>query len=81
MSKGPGRVQRAITAAFEAEPTRRFTTAELAAIAYPGTTVEKNHTDAVHRALTKLTAPLGLTKSRIALPNAFGWQHLWGRIA
>lgn len=81
MSKGPGKVQRAIIAAFEHEPSRRFTTAELAELTFPDATIEKNKTDAVHRALMKLTPVLGLTKSRIALPNAFGWQHRWGRIA
>lgn len=36
MSKGPGRVMRLIDAAIDAEPERRFTYAELKAIAYDG---------------------------------------------
>lgn len=36
MSKGPGRTMRPIIAAIESEPKRRFTYAELTAIAYDG---------------------------------------------
>lgn len=79
MSKGPGRVQRAIIHAFESAPDRRFTVAEMAALVYPGTSLEKRHLDAVHRALLRLTPTLGLFKCRATLPRAFGWQHVWGR--
>ncbi len=36
MSRGPGIVQRRLLAAFQAEPSRRFTMLELAEVAWPG---------------------------------------------
>src|SRR4051812_21944990 len=36
MSKGPGRVERIIAAAFTANPTKVFTVEELTRLAYPG---------------------------------------------
>jgi hypothetical protein len=51
MSRGPGRIQRAIIAAFERCPKRSFTTDELVALAYPGVRrIEKKHRVAVLRA-------------------------------
>jgi hypothetical protein len=46
MSKGPGRIMRAINAAIAAEPKRRFTYEELAAQAYGGVA---DHPTAPHR--------------------------------
>src|SRR5262249_8004802 len=55
MSKGPGRIQRAIMAAFEAEPDNAFTTVELCERAYPAARVwEKKHRIAVMRAAKKI---------------------------
>ena len=73
MSKGPGRVQRAIMAAIEAEPGRRWTVEELAAAVYSGE-IGRAQTSAVRRAI----ALLGLQKCRVALPDTFGWRHVIG---
>ena len=44
MSRGPGRVERAIKAAFDAEPTRVFTTEYLCTHVYAGAIkIEKKH--------------------------------------
>jgi hypothetical protein len=51
MSRGPGRIQRAIIAGFERCPKRSFRTDELVALAYPGVRrIEKKHRVAVLRA-------------------------------
>jgi hypothetical protein len=50
MSKGPGRVERAIAGVFEAEPDNAFTVEDLCDRAYPGELVEKKHRVAVLRA-------------------------------
>lgn len=55
MSKGPGRVESAIEAAFEAEPDRAFTTEELVLQVYPGLNrAEKKHRVAVLRAMKRI---------------------------
>jgi hypothetical protein len=56
MSKGPGRIQRAIAAAFEAEPDNAFTTIELCERVYPDDAdrIEKKHRIAVMRAAKKM---------------------------
>jgi hypothetical protein len=78
MSRGPRRVQRAITAAFAAEPTRRFTTRELAALAYPGEEINRSRTNAVIRAVPQIEP--ALTFCRVGAMDRFGWLHLWGRV-
>jgi hypothetical protein len=50
MSKGAGRVERAIAGVFEAEPDNAFTVEDLCDRAYPGELVEKKHRVAVLRA-------------------------------
>jgi hypothetical protein len=51
MSKGPGRVQRAISAAFAAEPDNAFLLSELCERVYPGLNrIDKKHRNAVARA-------------------------------
>lgn len=77
MSRGPGHVQRTVAAAFEAEPKGRFTTRQLAALAYPGETIERRHLNAVTRAIAKVTP--ALTFSRVGARDRFGWHHVWGR--
>ena len=55
MSRGPGSVQRAITAHLAAHPEpQKFTRGELAAIAYPGVPIETKHRVAVARAVNKV---------------------------
>lgn len=57
MSRGPGRIERAIAAAFEAEPDEAFSTDELCALAYPGVNrIEKKHRVAVIRAGERVCA-------------------------
>ena len=52
MSRGPGKVQRAIEAAFAATPDAIFVVEELVAIAYPGVVqIERKHRSAVVRAV------------------------------
>jgi hypothetical protein len=64
MSRGPGRIQRAIIAAFKRDPKRSFTTQELVVLAYPGVRrIEKKHRVAVLRA-ARHVAP---KYSRVAL--------------
>src|SRR5260370_13958901 len=54
MSRGPGIVQRQLLVAFEAEPTRRFTTMELAEIVCPGEAIGGRHRASLFRALRSL---------------------------
>jgi hypothetical protein len=57
MSKGPGRIERAITAAIEAEPDNAFTVEDLCDRAFPGANrIEKKHRVSVLRAMKKLVA-------------------------
>ncbi len=79
MSKGPGRVQRAIINTLEQSPTWRFTVSEMASRVYPGQPIGKPQRDAVHRALTKLAPTLGLSKCRVGTLGSLGWHHRWGR--
>ena len=55
MSRGPGRIQKAVLEALQAEPQRRFYVEELAKVAYPDVDVV-GHTQitAVNRVLQKL---------------------------
>lgn len=55
MSRGPGRVERAIKAAFDAEPTRVFTTEYLCNHVYAGATkIEKKHRVSLIRAAKRV---------------------------
>ena len=55
MSKGPGRIERAIATAFTRGPNQAFSVDDLALIAYPGINrVEKKHRVATMRAARKL---------------------------
>lgn len=55
MSRGPGRIERAIEAAFRAEPLHVFTVDDLARIAYPGVNrAQKKHRVAILRAARRV---------------------------
>jgi len=55
MSRGPGRVERAIKAAFDAEPTRVFTTEYLCTHVYAGAIkIEKKHRVSLIRAAKRV---------------------------
>jgi hypothetical protein len=57
MSRGAGRIEREIRAAFAADPDNAFTTDELVWIAFPGVfPIEKKHRVSVLRAAKKLVA-------------------------
>jgi len=72
MSRGPGRVERAIKAAFDAEPTRVFTTEYLCTHVYTGATrIEKKHRVSLIRAAKRvLQRELGWRMSRTHKPGA-----------
>jgi hypothetical protein len=73
MSRGPGRIQRAITAAFERDPKRSFTTDELVELAYPGVRrIETKHRVAVLRAAWHVAPKY----SRVALTMSGTWGML-----
>lgn len=60
MSKGPGRVERAIETAFRKSPRDTFSVVELMPHAYPGVNrAEKKHRVAIIRAAEKVAARLG----------------------
>jgi len=77
MSRGPGRIQRAIAELFDAKPDGRFTTRELASHAYPGAEIGKSQIDAVLRAIPSITP--AITACRVGASDRFGWHHVWGR--
>lgn len=54
MSRGPGRIERAIEKAFTGNPSCTFTSEELVAAAYPDATIAKRHRVAVLRAAAKV---------------------------
>src|SRR5215469_15240361 len=55
MSRGPGRIERAIKAAFDAEPARVFTTEYLCTHVYAGATrIEKKHRVSLIRAAKRV---------------------------
>ncbi|MFJ7441277.1 hypothetical protein ACIQW5_26945 [Methylorubrum thiocyanatum] len=59
MSRGPGRIERAIEAAFLGSPSATFSVADLGPIAYPGLNqVEKRHRVAILRAADKVARRL-----------------------
>src|SRR4051794_38704563 len=57
MSRGPGRIERAIARVFASDPEATYTVDDLALAAYPGITrVEKKHRVCVLRAVWKVAA-------------------------
>ena len=70
MSRGPGRVERAVEQIFKEQPSCAFTTEELAEIVYPGINrVEKKHRVAVLRAAYKVAYRLGWFAFRCERPG------------
>lgn len=78
MSRGPGRVQRALISAFEQQPNRRFTVEALAEIVYPECAVSEVQRDTVRRALAKLEPSLQLHRCRAGQSNRRGWRYTVG---
>jgi hypothetical protein len=78
MSRGRGIVQRRIIAAFDAEPSRRFSIEELASVVYPGKTIERSQREAVRRALQSIGPVIGVHRSRAGRLGTRGWHHIIG---
>jgi hypothetical protein len=72
MSRGPGRIERAIKAAFDADPTRVFTTEYLCTHVYASATkVEKKHRVSLIRAAKRvLQRELNWRMTRTRKPGA-----------
>lgn len=75
--KRQGHVQRAINAAFDAEPNRRFTIRELAALAYPNREVERQELKTVSLSVRSITP--ALNSCRVGAKGRMGWHNVWGR--
>jgi hypothetical protein len=70
MSKGPGRVQRAILALIAANPNGAWTTEDLCRAAYPGVNrVEKKHRLSALRALRTMALPGMWMVRRLSRPG------------
>jgi hypothetical protein len=72
MSRGPGRIERAIKAAFDAEPTRVFTTEYLCTHVYASAIkIEKKHRVSLIRAAKRvLQREHGWRMTRTHMPGA-----------
>jgi hypothetical protein len=58
MSKGPGRIERAIETAFRANPDGYFSVGDIAALAYPGEYINRAKREAALRAAQKVAGRL-----------------------
>jgi hypothetical protein len=76
MSRGPGRIQRAIEFAFKANPASTFAVDDLTTLAYPGINrIEKKHRVAVLRAAASASETCGWWYARAERP---GHQVIYG---
>ena len=66
MSKGPGRVQRAISALIEGDPDGAWTTADICRAVYPSAEIDKKHRVAVLYALRHMALPGTWTVRRLS---------------
>jgi hypothetical protein len=73
MSRGLGVVQRRLIAALQADPARVFDVEELAAIVFPGETIQRKHSVSIRRALKGL--PIGIFKCRVGRAPHRGWRY------
>jgi hypothetical protein len=75
MSRGPGRIEKAIERIFAESPSKTFSTDELAALAYPTVgRIEKKHRVAILRAADKVAARLYWEKWQC---ERVGWGTRW----
>jgi hypothetical protein len=74
MSRGLGQVQRRLLAALQAEPSRRFTVEELAALAYPGEEIDCSRLSSARRGLRGLSG--SIYRERHGDMGARGWRHV-----
>ena len=88
MSKGPGRIERAIAEILDREPDNAFTTEDLCEKIYRTKHVERNHRIAVMRAAANLakrrdnmriwrSSNLGRTKIYLTLDNVMSYSMAW----
>jgi hypothetical protein len=74
MSRGPGRIERAIRALFDAHPDLAFITDELAEHCYPNApAIERKHQVSVLRAAHKIMAADPDWRARRRIRNGSGW--------
>lgn len=79
MSRGPGHIQRSVTALFDAEPQRRASTEELAAHVY-GPNPRRSQINNLTRCLRTHADDMGLAKCRVGKPGKRGgWHHVFGK--
>ena len=79
MSRGLGRIQRTVVAAFADDPNAKLTISQLALRCYPDQKITEAHLDTVRRTLTKLEPALGLRRCRIGQLKERGWHYVIGR--
>ena len=72
MSRGPGKVERAIETAFRAEPERCFSVADLCVIAYPQFDRWSSATDRKYRVVVRSAA------RRVARRLRWSERRRWG---
>jgi hypothetical protein len=71
MSRGPGRIERAIGDAFQQHPQRSYTTDELVALAYPEVRwIKKKHRVAVLRAARNVAPKYARTAVAMGMPGS-----------
>jgi hypothetical protein len=75
MSRGPGRIEREIERLFAEQPSRTFSTDDIAKAVYPGLAeIEKRHRVAVLRAADNVAARQHWEKRQC---ERFGWGNRW----
>lgn len=80
MSRGPGRVQRAIKELFDARPGKWFTNREIAAHVF-GPQLKDWHITNIARTMPALAPLLGLSCTRVGSSGVAGWKYVWKRKA
>lgn len=79
MSRGPGRIQKAIAAALHAEPGWRFTANDMAVRIFPEDRIDQSKLSSIHRALNAMAADFGLTKINDGTQGYSGCRQVWVR--
>jgi len=74
MSKGYGRIQRALMLLFKNHPGRLFSIDDLVAAVYEGQPVTQVHRDYINAAMKKLAPMLGVNKFRAGRMKEGGWS-------
>ena len=77
MSRGPGKRQRRIAEAIQADAYKRWTVLDAAVAAYPGEVLTEAMLDVASRALNRLIPIMELQKSREGLKGTLGWRYTY----